>query len=120
MKAQITRLASGSSIGTPIRAPAMPTSAPTELRASLRWCQASAISAEEPSFRAYRRVYQNMASLVRIDTTAATSASTPGTGRGSLSADRMRCTPSWAMKMPVISRTTASRMAATHSMRSWP
>ena len=52
MKAQMTTLASGSIIGTPSRAPAMPISAPTELRASERWCHASAINAGDASLRA--------------------------------------------------------------------
>ena len=56
----------------------MPMSAPTEDRASERWCQASAFSALERIRRALFRVYQNIASLTAMDTAAAISATVPG------------------------------------------
>ena len=74
-------LARGSMIGKPKRAPRIPTKLPNEDRASERWCQASAMRAEERIFLALIRVYQNMPSLVTMEMTAAARASLPGTVR---------------------------------------
>ena len=75
---QMIRLAMGSRMGQPRRAPPIPISAPIEDSASLRWCQASAMRAEDSMRFAWCRVYQNMPSLTTIDTMAAISASMPG------------------------------------------
>ena len=61
-----------------------------------------------------------MPSFTAMDTTAAIRASTPGAARASASADMIFMIPSYPIISPVISSTTASTMAATHSMRSWP
>ena len=75
----IIRLAIESIIGKPNLAPAIPISAPIDEKASERWCHASAISALESILLALYLVYQYIASLLTIDTIAATSARMPGT-----------------------------------------
>ena len=88
--------------------------------ASERWCQASAINAEERSFLAQARVYQNMASLDTMETTAAARAIRPGTAMLSEAACRIFCSPPQPIPAPVANRMPASTMDATHSSRSWP
>ena len=64
--------------GKPSLAPAIPIKAPTEEKASERWCHASASNALEPILAALIFVYQNMASLLTMEIAAAASAKIPG------------------------------------------
>ena len=84
----------------------------------MRWCQASAIRAVDPILLACSRVYQNMASLETMETTAAASASTPGISTAPPPA--IFRTASTPMPPPTSASTAARIMAATHSNRSWP
>ena len=118
-KTQITTLAMGSRMGSPIRAPNIPIKLPTEERASERWCHASAISAPEPVFLAAARVYQYMASFTRMETRAAASASPPGAASPAPPV-LIFSTPAQPMPRPVSPNITARRIAATHSSRSCP
>ena len=74
----IAMLAISSPAGNPSISAPMPKSAPMEDSASERWCQASAMKALELSTRAWWRVYQNIASLTMIESTAAARASMLG------------------------------------------
>ena len=116
---QITTLATGSSTGMPRRAPSTPAKLPMEERASERWCQASAIRAEDSIFLAAARVYQYMPSLDTMDTTAAISASCPGT-TSSPASPKIFWMPAQPIPAPVAASITESRIAATHSNRSCP
>ena len=116
MNRQMTTLAMGSRMGKPSRAPPMPMRAPTEDRASLRWCQASAMRAGDWMRAALTLVYQNMASLVTMETMAAIRASPPGTDRSPYSPDRMVRRAPAPIPRPTRKRTTDRRMAPPSMM----
>ena len=67
----------------------------------------------------YKRQYQYMASFTAMETTAAASASPPGTASAAAPA-RTFSTPAQPMPRPVSPKMTARMIAATHSSRSWP
>ena len=113
-------LAAGSSAGNPSLAPSMPAKLPTDESASERWCHASAINAPEFIFLAALLVYQYIISFIIMETTAAQSASFPGSTIGFAFILIIFLRPDIPISAPVIPSATARRRAATHSNLSCP